>query len=437
MASLPNMFRDAVIIVRALGLRLLWIDSLCIIQDSREDWEVQSTVMGDIYKGGYINIAAKAAANGTVGCFIPRVPEPRPCRVPRLSRDGTPAGFMYFRSPAFRVEDIERTPLDTRGWVLQERTLSPRIVHYGAQQLYWECLSSTHRQDGKYYNEALNFQEEVGLVPLGNYKQTLGLYSPTDAEMLGQYRTALSRLMPDDKDIERCLHMDQWYYTVMDYTRRNLTYQSDKLAAIAGAAKAVRQQRGYIYLAGLWREDLVRGMMWWICGNELSTASAAERSQIICNTLPSWTWARHSGEIAFFVSPDREAVSEVVDVSYKENGSFGQLSSARLRLHGPVVMAHYKASRSRRGANLVGADSRAVGCARFDRPKEVELVDGDRIICCVLLRSDTGTAFALVLQEEGGQPDTYRRVGYVRDDDPEFQGCLLTPMPAYQKTVIV
>ncbi|EFX01638.1 het domain containing protein [Grosmannia clavigera kw1407] len=436
-ASLPKTFRDAVVIVRELGLRLLWIDSLCIVQDSREDWEVQSAVMGDIYRGGYINIAARAAANGSVGCFVPRVPEPQPCRIPRWSRDGTIAGFMYFRSPAFRIEDVERTPLDTRGWVLQERTLSPRIIHYGAQQLYWECLSSSHRQDGKYHDDAVNFQEEVGLVPLGNYKRTLGLYSPTDAEMLEEYRSALSRFMPDVKDVERCLHMDQWYYTVMDYTRWNLTFQSDKLAAIAGVAKTVQQQRGYTYLAGMWREDLVRGMMWWLCDIELSTASAIERSRIICDTLPSWTWARHSGEIDFIVSPEREAVSQVVSVSYEENGSFGQISSARLRLNGPVVMGHYNVSRSERGANLVGADGKAIGYARFDMPKATKLIGGDQLLCCILLRGYTGEALGLVLQQEGRQRNTYRRIGYIRDDDPKFQGCLLNPMPAYQETVIV
>ncbi|KAK7425901.1 hypothetical protein QQZ08_007615 [Neonectria magnoliae] len=430
MASLPKTFRDAVVVVRELGLRFLWIDSLCIIQDSKEDWEEQSAVMGDIYRGGYINIAAKAAANASVGCFVPRTPEPPPCQIPHRAKDGTPTGFMYVRSPVFKVEDIEKTPLDTRGWVLQERTLSPRIIHYGAQQLYWECISSTQRQDGKYHNDAVNFEEELGLVPIGNFKQTLGLYSPTDPAVFEEYRAALPGIM-DDKDIERCLHMDQWYYTVMDYTRRNLTYQSDKLAAIAGVAKAFQEERKYSYLAGLWQEDLVRGMMWWICDEK-----SVPRSQVITHTLPSWAWARHSGEIAFLVSPDRETMSDVEDVTYEQSGKFGQVTAARVRLKGPMVKARYTAKTPEQGANLVREDGTGIGYARFDT-SEAQLTEGDEVLCCVLSRYIEGWAFALVLQEENGQKDTYRRVGYVRDDDPDCHGCLLMPTPMFQEAIIV
>ncbi|KAF5004242.1 hypothetical protein FDECE_9271 [Fusarium decemcellulare] len=395
MASLPKTFREAVIIVRELGLQFLWIDSLCIIQDSAKDWEEQSALMGDIYRGGYINIAAKAAATSAVGCFIPRELEPEPCRVPF----GTPTEFMYVRSPWYKVENIENTPLDTRGWVLQERILSPRIIHYGAQQLYWECISSTQRQDGKYFNDFINFEEEVGLVPVGNFKQTLGLYSPTDPLLYEEYQGELSGVM-DDSAIERCLHMDQWYHTVMDYTRRNLTYQSDKLAAVAGVAKAFKQERGYRYLAGLWEEDLVRGIMWWI--------SDEKSSQIITDELPSWSWARHSGEIAFLVSPGRETLAKVTDISYEQMGKFGQVTGAKLRLGGPMVKAKYRHSEAK--ANLVREDGTAIGYARFDVPVS-RPADGDELVCCVLSRYVEGWAFALVLHKSDGQTEAYKRIG--------------------------
>ena len=54
--------------------------------------------------------------------------------------------------------------------------------------------------------------------------------------------------------------MDPWYNAVMDHTRRNLMYWSDKLA-VSGVSKASGQERKYRYLTGLWEENLARGMM--------------------------------------------------------------------------------------------------------------------------------------------------------------------------------
>jgi hypothetical protein len=81
-AELPKTFQDAIAIARRLGVRFLWIDSLCIIQDSVEDWVKESSNMGNVYKNSLCNIAATAAPDGRTGCFLQRNPLlARPCRV--------------------------------------------------------------------------------------------------------------------------------------------------------------------------------------------------------------------------------------------------------------------------------------------------------------------------------------------------------------------
>jgi hypothetical protein len=67
--SLSQTFRDAVITTRKLGIRYLWIDSLCILQGDVQDWELESGRMADIYAGAHVVLAATYAPDGSIGLF--------------------------------------------------------------------------------------------------------------------------------------------------------------------------------------------------------------------------------------------------------------------------------------------------------------------------------------------------------------------------------
>lgn len=69
LSDLPPLFQDAIIITRQLGLRYLWIDSLCIIQDSLRDWETEAAKMASIYQNSYVTISATDASNGSAKCL--------------------------------------------------------------------------------------------------------------------------------------------------------------------------------------------------------------------------------------------------------------------------------------------------------------------------------------------------------------------------------
>jgi hypothetical protein len=146
--ELPKTFQDAISITRALGIQYLWIDSLCILQDSEDDGRRESAMMGDVYSNSFCNIAATKAKDGSVGCFgnrdvfeaIPLIIKPAvgsPALQSRL-RDGGEYPEYHFLSDDLVNQAITYSPLGCRVWFFQERLLSPRILHFSAHQMVFE-----------------------------------------------------------------------------------------------------------------------------------------------------------------------------------------------------------------------------------------------------------------------------------------------------------
>jgi hypothetical protein len=70
--AMPETFKDAISITRRLGVRYLWTDSPRIIQDSVENCRKEASVMGDIYKNSFFDIAATRSKESPDGCFRKR-----------------------------------------------------------------------------------------------------------------------------------------------------------------------------------------------------------------------------------------------------------------------------------------------------------------------------------------------------------------------------
>lgn len=138
--KLPKTFQDAITLTRELGQRYLWIDSLCIIQygDNFEDWKIESKRMASVFSNAYCTIAATSAKDSTKG-FLNRMTseplEPRYLKVKTSSH-----GLVYISKDLDDYhKDVELSILNQRAWVLQERALSRRIIHFTDNQTYWEC----------------------------------------------------------------------------------------------------------------------------------------------------------------------------------------------------------------------------------------------------------------------------------------------------------
>ncbi|EKD17979.1 het domain containing protein [Drepanopeziza brunnea f. sp. 'multigermtubi' MB_m1] len=403
LSSLPKTFRDAVFISRRLDVRYLWVDSLCIVQDSRSDWEKESALMGDVYGRSYLTIAARGAANANVGCFIPRNAELPPCRLEY--RDGPVPGAFFVRDPSSKNERIDQSPLDGRGWVFQERILSPRVLYYGSQQLYWECASATLRQDGKYRDvEGDKFRSYDGFKQCWDPNAAIKPRLPP----LGSSEYPVEM---DDASAKSLELMSRWYRIVEQYSRRQLTFASDRLPAIAGVAKQFHRSTGYAYVAGLWKEDLVAGLLWYRSGH---------KGAITSSRLPTWSWARFSGGIGFWGEGGSglkllKTDCYVLDLSYEimdRLGNYGEVSNARLLVEGRVVRVRVQPGP--RGEyedlQLHTADGVPVGRPKFDEMKYRKL--GSEYYCLQVHKGYRSTA-GLLLEELDGQRGEYGRVGYV------------------------
>lgn len=143
--ELPKTFQEAIIFSRYLGIQYLWIDSLCILQDSVADWQHQAAQMEMVYKNAILTIAATAASDSNGGCFMDRNPlNAQVCRVRVRSLPGSfyKKGTDLYDVGAFGFlsgDPVIHAPLNTRAWVLQEQYLSSRTIHCTRNQLLWEC----------------------------------------------------------------------------------------------------------------------------------------------------------------------------------------------------------------------------------------------------------------------------------------------------------
>ncbi len=131
--ALPKTFRDAVTVARGIGANYLWIDSLCILQDNKNDWEYESTRMEQVFSSAYCTIAASSSKSSGEGFLNYR--EPRPCV---KFETGKRTLYVCPNIDDF-YRDVDLGELNSRGWVLQERALSRRTIFYTSTQVYWEC----------------------------------------------------------------------------------------------------------------------------------------------------------------------------------------------------------------------------------------------------------------------------------------------------------
>jgi hypothetical protein len=138
--NLPATFQNAVDITRSLNSQYLWIDALCILQVSKEDWAHESSKMSQIYTNARLNIAATASSNSHGGLRRHASSRaPTSCLV-TLSWTGLDLERKQYTCTdrTFWERNINFAPLLDRGWVLQERILAPRILHFAEEQLFWE-----------------------------------------------------------------------------------------------------------------------------------------------------------------------------------------------------------------------------------------------------------------------------------------------------------
>ena len=332
--TLPQTYQDAIRVTKFLGIRYLWIDSLCIIQDSVTDWQHEIARMGDIYKFTSCNLAESWPSLKGEGLFCNRE-----ARYALIEAEQELARFQFFlqdyrdkmtqhrvgfrpnndastpksiirnassvakqpsiatsnatvRKPknsempkmAFKVEvfnedlwisSVDMSPLSARGWVIQERLLAPRTLFFTKSQLFWECTRCKACE---------SYPSMISKKSSGQQMQPMQLVPGRRRTFVYEYKHALHSdpLLP--------FH-EHWLEIVERYSGTMLTRPEDKLAAIAGIAKEVQNVTKDQYCAGLWKRYIVSQLVW-----RLKTPQRGAR---LAYRAPSWSWASVDGAIKF------------------------------------------------------------------------------------------------------------------------------------------
>jgi hypothetical protein len=252
-SDLPQTFRDAIQVCRCLGIEYLWIDSLCIIQDDTEDWEKESESMGGIYQQAILTIAADDSRNPSEGILWERQLTESGVQLHTKCSNSDEIGSMiaYFPENHY-LNGLLSSVLSKRGWCLQERVLSRRVLHFVKDQMIWECQKCCRSEDRRSCSEHWNLKACFSAASDGP-------------------QFALSG----------------WYTCLQVYGQTKLTYMSDKLPAIAGIARRVADLTNHHeendYLAGLWRHDLPCGLLWTTQPGHPASLAKPYRG-------PSWSW---------------------------------------------------------------------------------------------------------------------------------------------------
>lgn len=403
--DLPRTFADAVTICRRLGVRYLWIDSLCIIQDSRDDWEREAERMANIYANSYLTIAASSSVDSGSGCFpswsersrTPHLsPETRSSGMPFIgdaapvrntagnqrstswlamrqhvyvnsswegqssrliihgewmpsSTRSQPRRF-YIGSFGRRLDPLQDETLNSRAWTLQERLLSPRTIHYSADQMYWECERDFLGEDGSVFDPSV-FSLNAVLERQALQTPERGFESHGYVSQVEGFSTRIKS--PGGR------WSGGWLDHVQGYSARHLTHAGDKLPALSGLAAMIASRTGDEYYAGLWRTHVLEDLCWraypseevwdgmesgdsvgfgWVYAKK---AIAHRRTRKLCDVqvvtpsrAPSWSWAKLDGFVRFvpldFTRIRAAFVSCKVDVDGANR--FGAVRGGRMTL---------------------------------------------------------------------------------------------------------
>ncbi|RGP70207.1 hypothetical protein FSPOR_4107 [Fusarium sporotrichioides] len=287
--ELSPTFRDAVQVVHKLGYRYIWIDSLCIFQDSSSDWEVEAGLMKDVYGNSFCNISAIRSSHDTsLGLFGQRIVDPRTFRpfsahAQFLANGHRRAENCTVSHSSLFTNDVNNSPLSSRGWVVQERFLARRIIHFTRIQLYWECLEfSRCEQDPN--NELGLF----GTPHTREYRETRE-YKATMRKIIegsNLDESTARRQGGAPFELSWPAPRECWRLMVQTYSGCDLTHEGDRVIAILGVAK--RFEEFYPddkYMVGLWKQALHTDLMW-----ESNTFEGAPVKRDM-SIAPSWSWA--------------------------------------------------------------------------------------------------------------------------------------------------
>ncbi|KAI1105554.1 HET-domain-containing protein [Jackrogersella minutella] len=399
--SFPKTFRDAVSVTRLLQCPYLWIDSLCIIQDDIEDWVREAPLMAVIYSKSYITIAAAWSMDCTGGLFYDNAEYQTKYMIKRELEDGTlvvvhvrPAidhSMFYEIKTDLKKSEFHPVPLLRRCWFFQEHFFSTRIMFFTNWEVVWECD-----------------RDSTCICGLRGYKG-----NPPEYRLL---RTELQRNIRENNDLELWM---RWLRIIRSYTEGQLTYDSDRLAALAAIAAQMSNTVLGRYISGLWESRFVMSLSW--CVEEPPYGSPEPRRTTDL-TMPSWSWASVIGKVRIWGSSSDWNL-EVIDIMYeagKEN-SFVEANARAIIVRGMVSECKvWQEGETRKFQERCAQGARAEEITNFivDIASEITCTQTEAMPAYMLHLGGHG----IVLRKLDDETDTYQRLGIVRTWGSRWEG---------------
>jgi hypothetical protein len=405
-SNLPQTLRDAITVTRQIGVSYLWIDALCIIQDSPEDWEKESSMMADIYSNAFVTISAVSAKGVTEGF--------KPQEVDRIRGKG----FCYTK-PDFPQNDdntIYMFPerekqidiLRTRGWTLQEQRLSRRRLSFANNGVEWDCQ--------RYHI--------TNIYPWGHKTET----------------RSTSGLFNSEPNVRNLRIL--WANIVSDYSSRALTKEEDRLPALSGIANKMQSSLMTEYVAGIWYGYTLEGILW------RTRRGFHHRPKTYI--APSWSWASIIGQVWWHAPLEDDMLRERPNILHIQSelkgiDRFGAVKGGTMKISGKIKQAwnpggqavEYAAAfdgskRHRFGREIIDHKSKScVGIVLYDVEEE-GLNEGE--IHCIrvapvsqpqwiaekihttakaMRKPDSPVSCGLALIQTNGKANEYKRIGFV------------------------
>jgi len=267
----PKTIRDAVHFTRNIGLKWLWVDSLCILQDCPDDWNRESSKMCDVYQNSFLTLAALGGSNSNDGLFALRDPLVYlPCELFKTMAGET----VYAGQDASIRLGVGTWPLYQRGWVLQERILSPRTLNFGPY-LIWQCRESSLDEYSILQRSVYNFGVDL-------------------SRMFFEVMENKRKFCIPWSEMDNAIN-DVWGHILASYSNAALTFQSDRLKAISGVITVIEKHTGWKNMAGLWEPFLWRELLWERDQSNLGQSTGLS---------PTWSWISISGGIMQYPSDE-------------------------------------------------------------------------------------------------------------------------------------
>ena len=386
LATLPKTFREAVLVTRILGIRYLWIDSLCILQDSDDDWTKESSEMGRIFEGAYLVLAAAHSKDSSGGLLPKRGPPLVNWRPMENSTGALDPG----------IDHCERKyPLLHRAWVFQERFLAHRVLFFLENEILWECADAVRCQCVQAEGNIAGWRTD------------------------DSYRCRISNSFDQDSAALRFL----WNQTVQKYSGLDLTFAKDKLPALSGIAKRILSSREDEYLAGMWKSTLLEDLVWRVEEN------CAPRLRFW--RAPTWSWVSVDGRVRMPYVKKQDCCAEIIYAHCTPSGAdpTGAVLEGSLVLKSRVI----RSLRSAKGIPLctyhdrVGTQSVVLIHPDFSwAPAKDAQPQLDSSCCLKIGTLDNGRYFIeyfLILRAINEEGDTYERIGLLEiHQNPRVQG---------------